>query len=158
MFYTLGRGRGNNVYVYALKCKQFVFSEEYIHTGTEEIDEQIRDAYQRTELSMNVGGTGTYVQDEIVYQGANFNNSTYRATVHSWNPTTRKLDVVMVQGNFVANTTVIGATSNAHWVSATSDDTIFDNNAFEDIVDNTRIQTEANSIIDFSEHNPFGEV
>lgn len=158
MFYTLGRGRGNNVYVYALKCKQFVFSEEYIHTGVEEIDEQIRDAYQRTELSMNTGGTGTYVQDEIVYQGTNFNDSTYRATVHSWYPTTRKLDVVMVQGNFAANTTVIGATSNARWVSATSDDTVFDNNAFEDIVDNTRIQTEANSIIDFSENNPFGEV
>ena len=26
MFYTLGRGRGANVYVYALKLKQFVFS------------------------------------------------------------------------------------------------------------------------------------
>ena len=28
MFYTLGRGRGGNVYVYALKLKQFVFSNE----------------------------------------------------------------------------------------------------------------------------------
>ena len=158
MFYTLGRGRGNNVYVYALKCKQFVFSEEYIHTGVEEIDEQIRDAYQRTQLSMNAGGTGTYVQDEYVYQGTNYASSTYRATVHSWNPTTRKLDVVMVQGDFAANANTIGSTSNARWVSATTDDTAFDNNAFEDIVDNTRIQTEANSIIDFSEHNPFGEV
>ena len=158
MFYTLGRGRGNNVYVYALKCKQFVFSEELVHTGVEEIDEQIRDAYQRTQLSMNAGGTGTYVQDEYVYQGTNYASSTYRATVHSWNPTTRKLDVVMVQGDFAANANTIGSTSNARWVSATTDDTAFDNNAFEDIIDNTRIQTEANSIIDFSEHNPFGEV
>ena len=158
MFYTLGRGRGNNVYVYALKCKQFVFSEEFIHTGVEEIDEQIRDAYQRTELSMNAGGTGTFEQDETVYQGASLAASTYRATVHSWNSTTRKLSVVMVQGDFTANANTIGVTSNAHWVSATSDDTAYDNNAFEDIIDNTRIQTEANSIIDFSEHNPFGEV
>lgn len=158
MFYTLGRGRGNNVYVYALKCKQFVFSEEFVHTGVEEIDEQIRDAYQRTELSMNAGGTGTFEQDETVYQGASLAASTYRATVHSWNSTTRKLSVVMVQGDFTANANTIGVTSNAHWVSATSDDTAYDNNAFEDIIDNTRIQTEANSIIDFSEHNPFGEV
>ena len=158
MFYTLGRGRGNNVYVFALKCKQFVFSEEFVQTGVEEVDEQIRDAYQRTELSMNVGGSGTYQVDETVYQGTSLANSTYRATVHSWNPTTRKLDVVMVQGDFTASANTIGVKSGATWVSSSSDDTIFDNNAFEDIVDNTRIQTEANSIIDFSEHNPFGEV
>ena len=33
MFYTLGRGRGANVYVYALKLKQLVFSNELISTG-----------------------------------------------------------------------------------------------------------------------------
>ena len=51
MFYTLGRGRGGNVYVYALKMKQFVFSEEVINTGNDEIDEQIRDSYARTQLT-----------------------------------------------------------------------------------------------------------
>jgi hypothetical protein len=30
-------------------------------------------------------------------------------------------------------------------------------NAFEDIVDNNRIQTESDSILDFTESNPFGE-
>jgi hypothetical protein len=33
MFYTLGRGRGGNVYLYALKLKKFVFSDEVISTG-----------------------------------------------------------------------------------------------------------------------------
>ena len=56
MFYTLGRGRGGNVYVYALKMKQFVFSEEVIDTGNDEIDAQIRDAYKRTQLTMAAGG------------------------------------------------------------------------------------------------------
>jgi hypothetical protein len=52
----------------------------------------------------------------------------------------------------------IGATSNARWTSATvSNDTVFDNNAFEDVTDNTLIEGEADSIIDFSEQNPFGE-
>ena len=50
MFYTLGRGRGGNVYVYALKLKQFVFSNEIVETGFQEIDEQIRDNYSRTKL------------------------------------------------------------------------------------------------------------
>ena len=158
MFYTLGRGRGNNVYVYALKCKQFVFSQELVHTGIEEIDEQIRDAYQRERIVMASGGSGTYVQDEIVYQGASLASANAKATVHTWNSTTRRLDIVRVMGTFANNTLAIGATSNARFTTASiPDDTTFDNNAFEDVVDNTRIETEADAIIDFSEHNPFGE-
>ena len=47
MFYTLGRGRQGNVYVYALKMKQYVFSEEIISTGIDEIDANIRDSYKK---------------------------------------------------------------------------------------------------------------
>jgi hypothetical protein len=159
MFYTLGRGRGNNVYVFALKVKQFVFSEEVIHTGIEEIDEQIRDAYKRTELTMATGGSGTFVQDEIVYQGTDVANATFKATAYSWTPATRKLDVVLTIGTYANNTLTKGVTSGASWTSYGVADTAYhENDAFEDIIDNSRIQTEANSIIDFSEHNPFGEV
>lgn len=158
MFYTLGRGRGGNVYLYALKLKQFVFSEEVIHTGIEEIDEQIRDAYKRTELTFSTGGSGTFVQDEIVYQGTDLANATFQATVHTWKPGTRKLDVVLTQGTYANNANTKGATSGAYWTSyGVADDSYMDNDAFEDIIDNTRIQTEANNIIDFTEHNPFGE-
>ena len=158
MFYTLGRGRGGNVYVYALKCKQFVFSEEVIHTGIEEIDEQIRDAYKRTELTFSVGGSGTFIQDEVVYQGTSLANATFQATVHTWTPSTRKLDVVLTQGTYANNANTIGVTSGAYWTSyGVADDSYNDNTIFEDLIDNTRIQSEANNIIDFTEHNPFGE-
>ena len=158
MFYTLGRGRGGNVYVYALKMKQFVFSEEYIFTGVDEIDGQIRDAYKRERITMASGGTGTYVQDEIVYQGSSLATANAKATVYSWSGTTRNLDIIRVMGTFANNTMSIGATSNARFISATvPNDTVFDNSAFEDITDNTLIETESDAIIDFSEHNPFGE-
>jgi hypothetical protein len=158
MFYTLGRGRGGNVYVYALKMKQFVFSEEYIVTGIDEIDGQIRDAYKRERITMASGGTGTYVQDEIVYQGGSLATANAKATVYSWTSTTRNLDIIRVMGTFANNTMSIGATSNARFVSATvPNDTVFDNSAFEDITDNTLIETESDAIIDFSENNPFGE-
>jgi len=158
MFYTLGRGRGGNVYVYALKMKQLVFSEEYIVTGVDEIDSQIRDAYKRERITMASGGTGTFVQDEIVYQGGSLATANAKATVYSWSGTTRNLDIIRVMGTFANNTMSIGATSNARWTSATvSNDTVFDNSAFEDITDNTLIETESDAIIDFSEHNPFGE-
>jgi hypothetical protein len=158
MFYTLGRGRGGNVYVYSLKMKQFVFSEEYIVTGNDEIDGQIRDAYKRERITMASGGTGTYVQDEIVYQGGSLATANAKATVYSWTSTTRNLDIIRVMGTFANNTMSIGATSNARFISATvPNDTVFDNSAFEDITDNTLIETEADAIIDFSENNPFGE-
>jgi len=158
MFYTLGRGRGGNVYLYALKMKQFVFSEEVIHTGIEEIDEQIRESYKRTQLTMAAGGSGTFVQDEIVYQGTSLANATFQATTYSWTPATRKLNVTLTVGTYANNANTIGVTSGARWRSyGTSDDSYNDNNAFEDMIDNSLIETESDSIIDFSEHNPFGE-
>jgi hypothetical protein len=158
MFYTLGRGRGGNVYVYALKMKKFVFSDEVISTGIDEVDSQIRDHYRRSQLTLNVGGTGNFIPDEIVYQGTDLANATAQAIVHTWTPTTRNLDVIRVQGTFANVSNTIGATSNAIWVtSGTLNTGAFDNNPFEDITDNSRIQTEAAEILDFSERNPFGE-
>ena len=158
MFYTLGRGRGGNVYLYALKMKQFVFSDEVISTGVEEVDSQIRDHYRRSQLTFNTGGSGNFVANEIVYQGANLANATAQAIVHTWTPSTRKLDVYRVQGTFANSTSTIGVTSGATWqTSGLIDSDAFDNSQFEDITDNTRIQDEADNILDFSEVNPFGE-
>ena len=155
MFYTLGRGRGGNVYVYALKLKQYVFSNEVISTGIAEIDDQVRDYYPRTKISLAAGGTGKYINDEIVYQGANLAYATAQAIVHDFTPNTH-LDIIRVQGTF-ASGNVIGNTSNAIWSVNVVDDTAYMNTAFEDIQDNARIESESDSIIDFSEVNPFGE-
>ena len=156
MYYTLGRGRGGNVYVYALKLKQWVFSNELVLTGNAEIDGQIRDAYPRTRLSLAAGGSGTFVPDEIVYQGANLAYATATSTVHNY-VTGSQLFIYRTTGTFATSTTVKGNTSNAIWnVSATSDTATMDN-AFEDIVDNNRIEGEADNVIDFTESNPFGE-
>jgi hypothetical protein len=158
MFYTLGRGRGGNVYVYALKMKQFVFSEEVIDTGNDEIDGQIRDSYARTQLTMASGGSGTFVADEIAYQGSTLANATFQSVVYDWSSTTRKLNVIRTIGTFANNTLTKGATSGASWTSfGTANTSYNDNTAFEDIMDNSLIEGEADSIIDFSETNPFGE-
>jgi len=162
MFYTLGRGRGGNVYVYALRMKQFVFSNEIIATGIEEIDEQIRDNYARSQLNMSLTiGTGTYLADEVVFQSPDrtLANATATAIVHTWTKgATRKLDVYRVIGSFANSSNTIGATSGAYYTTAgLISDTAFDNSPFEDIIDNSRIESESDSIIDFTEVNPFGE-
>ena len=157
MFYTLGRGRGGNVYVYALKLKQFVFSNEVVETGNPEIDGQIRDAYPRTRLTLNAGGSGAFVNDEIVFVSpdATYANATVQAIVHNY-VTGSSVDVYRVRGTFTSGT-LRGKTSGATWTLNTVSDTSTMDNAFEDIVDNNRIETESDAIIDFTEHNPFGE-
>jgi len=154
MYYTLGRGRGANVYVYALKMKQFVFSNEIIETGIKEVDEQIRDAYPKTRISL-LSGSGNFVADEIVYQGANLTYATAQAIVYS-TVTNSSVDVIRVIGNF-ATGNVRGNTSSANWIINTVSDTALMNTAFEDVVDNARIESEADGILDFTENNPFGE-
>ena len=154
MYYTLGRGRGANVYVYALKMKQFVFSNEIVDTGIREVDEQIRDAYPRTRITL-LSGSGKFVEDEIVYQGANLAYATAQAIVH--NTTANSfIDIIRVSGSFLSGN-VHGNTSSANWIINTVSDTALMNTAFEDVVDNARIQSEADGILDFTEHNPFGE-
>ena len=157
MYYTLGRGRGGNVYVYALKLKQFVFSNEVVQTGNAEIDGQIRDAYPRTRLTLNAGGSGAFVNDEIVFVSpdATYANATAQAIVHNY-VAGSSVDVYRVKGTFSTGT-LRGQTSGATWVLNTVSDTSTMDNAFEDIIDNNRIENEADAIIDFTEHNPFGE-
>ena len=161
MFYTLGRGRGGNVYVYALRMKQYVFSEEIISTGVSEIDAQAFDEYKRAQLSLanNVvfpAGTGSFVPGEIIYQGTSIANTTAQAIVYSYLPDSQ-VKIIQVQGTFTSGN-VYGNTSGAlRSVILFDDSTQVGNDIFEDIADNVRIETESDGIIDFTEHNPFGE-
>jgi hypothetical protein len=161
MFYPLGRGRDNNVYLYSLKLRQFVFSSEIIETGIEEVDEQIRHNYTVTTLTVNAGGSGNFdaANNETVYQGSNVATATAFAECTSFNSTTRKLEVIKINGTFVSSQAVKGATSNASWILSTSGESKAQDLdfSFEDIADNKIVQTEGDNIIDFSENNPFGE-
>tara|TARA_B100000214_G_C23948984_1_gene619437 strand:+ start:755 stop:1660 length:906 start_codon:yes stop_codon:yes gene_type:complete len=157
MFYTLGRGRGANVYVYALKLKKFVFSNELVLTGNPTIDDKIKDYYPRTRITLSGDGTGQYDVNETVFQSSDLTlaNASVQAVVHTFVPNTH-IDVIRVQGTFTS-ANVIGETSNATFTVSTSDDTATMNTAFESIDDNARIEADADGILDFSETNPFGE-
>jgi hypothetical protein len=158
MFYTLGRGRGGNVYVYALKVKQFVFSNELVRTGIEEIDEQIRGNYSKTKISLSTG-TGQFTPDEIVYQGDSLETATATAFVYDSNTRVvsgKYINVYRVNGDFITGP-VKGSTSGAEYQTTIISNLEPMDNPFEDIKDNNRIQNESLSIIDWSESNPFGE-
>lgn len=154
MFYTLGRGRGGNIYVFGIKMKQYVFSNEIVDVGISEIDDQVRQYYPRTTIALT-SGSGKFVNDEIIYQGANLAYATAQGIVYDFTPNSA-VSVYRTIGTF-ATGNVKGNTSGAIWAANAGDDLTPYNTAFEDIIDNKRIETESDSIIDFTETNPFGE-
>ena len=94
-------------------------------------------------------GFGTYAYNEIVVGSA----TSYTARVKSWNVVTRILELSNPTGTFREGELLTGQESGASYK-------IFipsDGNSLNDYYfDNKTIQEEANSIIDFSEKNPFG--
>jgi hypothetical protein len=78
--------------------------------------------------------------------------SNVTARVRSWNSITNVLEIANVSGSFSVGETLTGSTSGATKTLRTIDKTI-DNDPF---ADNFNIESAADSILDFSEHNPFG--
>lgn len=97
-------------------------------------------------------GIGTYLFNEIVTGS----RSGTTARVKSWDFDTKILKVSFVNNvasrGFFAGETITGSISNAQY----SVNTYSNWNPYDKYGDNLQIQTEAESILDFSESNPFG--
>jgi hypothetical protein len=156
-FYQSGKN-----YSFDITCELFQYSEEQMETGIEDVDQIERDESYAIDLVMSTGGSGAFTVDEAIYQGANLAAATFKGIVVSWNATTRVLRLNDISGNLGAVATT-GDTSGAVWsLSSTTDPTgkadldqvlPTDPNA-----DNLEFEIEADSILDFSESNPFGDV
>jgi len=96
----------------------------------------------------NLNSSGEFVFNEIVTGSS----SGTTARVKVWNSTTNILEVYNVDGTFTLGENIIGSTSGAtHGLRKVDLDPEDDGFA-----DNLDIETEADSILDFSEQNPFG--
>jgi len=145
-FFVFGR---NETYYWKLSIEMFKYSHETIDTGVNEIDIIESENAYVIDLAMS-GGTINYVKEEIVTQG---NTS---AVVKNWDGSNSILSVYSVIGEFVANSNVIGQTSNSEW-------TLTDYDSLEDgeekrLYINQDVQVEANSFIVTTETNPFGSL
>ncbi len=93
-------------------------------------------------------GYGTYLYNETVVGSS----SGYTARVKSWNAATNKLELSNITGDFIPGETLVGSASSASYeIKKTEIDNLVD-----PFAQNKQIQIEANTIIDFSESNPFG--
>lgn len=153
-FFQLGR---KAPYFYELSLEKYKFSQEIIDTGVYDIDLVTTDSGYTIDLTL-AGGTGNYTRKEIVYQSADATqvNATVVAIVSQWDANANTLSVTNISGEFIDDVVVYGASSNAHWTVHTYDP--LQVSVKDEHYDNKYIQTQGDSIIDFSETNPFGNL
>ena len=155
-FYQAGKN-----YSFDITCELYQYSQEQLETGIADIDDIEKEQGYTIDLVMTAGGSGVFTPDEIIYQGTS-GSRTFEGTVISWNDVTRTLRLNDTSGSLAAVATT-GVTSGAVWsLSSTTDSTgkadldqvlPTDPNA-----DNLEFEIEADSVLDFTESNPFGDV
>jgi len=146
-------------FFYELELEKFKYSHEVIDTGIQDIDQVVTDNSYTIDLEVNaVTGNGVYQMKEIVYQAPDNThaNATAVAIVQTWTPSANSLTITNIAGEFVANSIIIGASSNARYSLVTYD--AQQDNVRTDSYDNQYIEQQGISVIDFSESNPFGQI
>jgi hypothetical protein len=153
-FFMLGR---KVPYFYELQLEKFKYSQEVFATGINEIDDIVTDSAYTLHLTTGAG-SGTYVTREIVYQSPDgtYANATSAAVVQTWNPIGQSLSITNIGGDLIDGQSVIGVQSGASYIVETFDP--LSNPANKENYDNQYIEKSGDSIIDFSETNPFGSI
>ena len=181
VFYQMG-----GLQTFDLVCELFEYADEAIDTGIDELDKIEREESYTIEFALG-SGSGTYNVGENVYQGTSgYANSSIKGEVSNWDSGTSKLKLINVIGTFSTSDNIyespysiqleddstlllddedIGTPNSSTegkpiWESTAS----FAISTFDDqeqstdpSANNVAIETVADSIIDFTEGNPFSE-
>ena len=149
VFYQTG-----GLQVYDLVCEMFTYSDQKLNTGIEAIDKIERLQAYSLDFTLDTG-SGDYTVEEIVYQGESLEAATVQGEVSSWSSTTKILNLINMTGNFSGTVNIIGDSSGASYSVASFN---AQDSTSASAGDNLAIEQEADSIIDFTEGNPFGSL
>ena len=149
VFYQTG-----GLQVFDLVCEMFTYSDQKLNTGIEDIDKIERLQAYSLDFTMDTG-SGDYTVEEIVYQGESLEAATVQGEVASWGSTTKILNLINMTGNFSGTVNIIGDSSGASYSVASFN---AQDSTSASAGDNLAIEQEADSIIDFTEGNPFGSL
>jgi hypothetical protein len=146
-----------------LVCELFQYGDEKIDTGIEEIDDiEVQQSFVRTfELASSPAVSGTFQVGETVTGGT----SAKTGEVAKWDSTTRYLYLINMTGVFTVGEILTGATSLAtgtYETKQTSDEAVqtlasIEAGTTDTATGNEEFESDADSILDFSEGNPFSE-
>ena len=156
-FYQTG-----SLQTFDLVCELFAYSDEKIDTGIEEIDDiEVQQSFVRTFELAASPAPGTFQVGETVTGGT----SATTGEVAKWDATTRYLYLINMTGNFSVGEILTGATSTAtgtYETKQTTDEAAetlaqIEAGTTDTSTSNKQIETDADSVLDFSEGNPFSE-
>ena len=114
-FFELGK-----LYTYKLECELMQYSHERVQTNISAVDNVATSAAYTISLLLG-SGSGTYANNELVYQGPNIIEATATGMVYGFNANTNTLLLQDVTGTFVGNVAIIGA--NGQYILSESPDT-----------------------------------
>ena len=137
-----------NLPLYTLTCELFEYSHEDIDTGVPQIDDIEKEYSYAMDLVFS-SGTGNFQVDETITNGDT------TGKVLSWNYSTKTLRVGNIVGSIITSQNVIGQTSGADWTMVATPNTLEINTDRQ--ANNYTIQTESDSIFDFTDKDPFSE-
>ena len=148
-FYALGK---NNVF--ELNCELFRYNNELFDIPPEEMgtifDKIERDNAITRQFTMST--LKNYTKSETIYQGPSVSSATATAKVSSQDGII--LQVYRVSGQFQTGVDVIGSINNEASSLVSIDDQVISTSEFDD---NKEFETEGDSILDFSEIDPWSE-
>ena len=148
-FYQVGQN-----YVFEITCEVFQYGEEKIDTGTDVDKVERENAYAIDLVLTAVGGSGNFIVDEEIYQGASLAAATAKGIVASWDSANKTVRVNTVVGTFAAPKKVTGETSGAYYDQASVDDQALPTVPY---ADNKILETDGDNILDFTELDPWSE-
>jgi len=181
VFYQMG-----GLQTFDLVCELFEYADEAIDTGIDELDKIEREQSYSIKFTLGTGA-GTFTVGEQVYQGSTgYANSAIKGEVFDWNSSTSLLTVGNIIGTFdednqmyehpfsialeddttllledettnTPNSSTEGKLffeSGASYATTSFDDKVISTDAY---ANNVGIETVADSILDFTEGNPFSE-
>ena len=142
-------------YFYELSMEKFKYSQEIVDTGIPDIDIIVDDSAYSHNFILT-GGTGNYQYKEIVFQSSDgtYANSYCYATVSSWNAPTKLLSCTNINGSFLSNNSIIGATSGVTYNLVSYDP--LSEPAQKEAYDNGLLVSESLDILVEDETNPIG--
>ena len=144
------------IFSYNLKCSMFRYSGEDIETGFDAIDGATSDVNNRLVVVTTSSGSGEFIEGERGHLYTALGATGATIDIINWDTSTDTANVMMIGGTFGNAASIIGVNSGATYTINTIG---FTNDFFvqEEFEDNTNFMFEGNSILDFTDTDPFSE-
>lgn len=148
--------QAGTLYLYEISLKRFVYGAETISTGINIIDDILTGGSSvEIELGLPLSVETNYIPNELIYQSKTGLLSDSTASGKLLLQVDSVITLTNVKGEFNPNINLYGKDSGVIYTFPIKSDDTFDDTTSSKVADNVKVRKESNSIVDFSEKNPF---